>query len=236
MTLLSIVQTVSDSIGLPRPSQVISSTDLTVRAMLSLANEEGNELARRGSWQALVKEASFATADGTASYALSTIAPDFRHILNDTSWNRTARRSMGGPMSSQAWQANQAWVAASPFQQFRIRGGNIIITPTPTTVETIYFEYVSNSWCESSTGTDQSAWAADTDVGILDEYLMGLGLKFRWLKSKGFPSYYEAEQKYNSEVQKALSRDGGAKTVNLNRRGYGRINSNGMTPDTGYGS
>lgn len=235
MTLLSIVQQTCDAIGLPRPSTVISSTDQTVRSLLSLANEEGNELARRGSWQALVKEATFQTVNGTASYSLSTIASDFRHILNDTSWNRDARRTMEGPLSSQEWQAQQAWVAVSPFQQFRIRGNSIIITPTPTTAEDIYFEYVSNSWCESSGGTDQTAWAADTDVGILDEYLMGLGIKFRWLKSKGMPQYLEAEQKYNSEVQKALARDGGARTVQLNRRNSAALKLRGRIPDTGFG-
>lgn len=236
MTLLSTINQVQDSIGLPRSSTVISSTDQTVRTLLAFANEEGNALARRGSWNKLVKEATFVTVNGTASYALSTIAPDFRHLLNDTSWNRDSRRSMGGPLSSQDWQAQQAWVAASPFQQFRIRGGDILITPTPTTAENIYFEYVSNSWCKSSGGTDQTAWAADTDVGILDEYLMGLGIKFRWLKSKGFPAYVEAEQMYNLEVQKALGRDGGARTVNLNSRSASRLKSQGIIPDTGYGS
>lgn len=235
MSLLTMLQQVSDSIGLPRPSSIVSSTDQTVRSLLAIANEEGNALARRGSWNKLVKEATFATVNGTASYPLATIAPDFRHLLNDTSWNRSSRRSMGGPMSSQDWQAQQAWVAASPFQQFRIRGGSILITPTPTTAENIYFEYVSNSWCESSLGVDQTAWSADSDVGILDEYLMGLGVKFRWLKSKGFPAYMEAEQMYNSEVQKALGRDGGARTVSLNGRSSSRLRSQGLIPDTGYG-
>lgn len=236
MTLLSIINRVQDAIGLPRSSTVISSSDQSVRSLLALAQEEGDELSRRGSWQALVKEASFSTVNGTASYAMSAIASDFRHILNDTAWNRTSRRSMDGPLSSQDWQARQAWVAASPLQQFRIRGNNVIITPTPTSAETIYFEYVSNSWCESSGGTDQTAWAADTDVGILDEYLMRLGVKFRWLKSKGFPAYQEAEGKYELEVAKALGRDGGARTVNLNRRNRGGLSVNGMVPDTGFGS
>lgn len=236
MTLLTMVNQVQDSIGLPRSSTVISSTDQTVRSLLAIANEEGNALARRGSWNKLVKEATFATVNGTASYSLSSIASDFRHLLNDTSWNRDSRRSMGGPMSSQDWQAQQAWVAASPIQQFRIRGGSILITPTPTTAENIYFEYVSNSWCESALGVDQTAWAAESDVGILDEYLMGLGVKFRWLKSKGFPAYVEAEQMYNLEVQKALGRDSGAPTVNLNSRSSARLRAIGMIPDTGYGS
>jgi hypothetical protein len=48
------------------------------------------------------------------------------------------------------------------------------------------FEYQSTYFCQSSAGADQSAWAADTDVGVLDENLMELGVIWRFKKKNGW--------------------------------------------------
>ena len=54
----------------------------------------------------------------------------------------------------------------------------------PTAGDTWTFEYVSSNWCQGASGTAQSAWAEDTDTGILDEKLMKLDIIWRWKASK----------------------------------------------------
>jgi len=50
--LATILNTVCDEIGLPRPAQYISSVDPTARQLVALAQREGNELSMRpGAWE-----------------------------------------------------------------------------------------------------------------------------------------------------------------------------------------
>jgi len=79
--------------------------------------------------------------------------------------------------------------------------------PVPTAGHTIAFEWVTKNWCESSVGTGQSAWAADNDVGRLDEGLMTAGLIWRWKESQGL-EYAEDFRKYEILVNDAIARDG----------------------------
>jgi len=214
MTLLSMLQDVADEIGVARPTAIIDSTDQTVRTLLGLANKEGAELAERGPWQELITEETFSTANGTASYALSTVGSDYDRMLNDTIWNRTTRRPVGGPLSPQGYQADQASGTNYPFGRFRIQGGNIIITPTPTSVETVAFEYISDQWCQSSGSVGQTAWTADDDTGKISESLMADGIIWRWLKRKGF-EWEPDERAYQKRVDKALGRSGSAPTLGM---------------------
>jgi hypothetical protein len=68
---------------------------------------------------------------------------------------------------------------------------------------------VSNAWCKSAGGVAQSTWAADSDTGILDEYLIKLGLCWRVLRRLGM-SYADELDEYERALAKALAHDGGA--------------------------
>lgn len=205
MSLLTLIQGAADRIGLRRPTTVINNTsDKNAATLLGFAQQEGKELARRASWQKLTQEATFATANGTAGYDTES---DFDWYINDTIFNRTQRRRLTGPLSNDEWQLVQSSLVNLVNPGFRFRGGQIVITPTPTSIETIAYEYVSKNWCESSSGTDQVAWAADDDVGLLDEELMTLGVVWRFRQAKGF-DYSEQFRTYETQVAQAIIRDG----------------------------
>jgi hypothetical protein len=59
MALLDVVQSVAVRLGLGKPAAAASSTDTNILQMVEYANEAGQELAKRYSWQALNKEATF---------------------------------------------------------------------------------------------------------------------------------------------------------------------------------
>jgi hypothetical protein len=73
---------------------------------------------------------------------------------------------------------------------------------------------VFNAWCKSEGGVAQNAWAADSDTGILDEYLIKLGLRWRVLRRLGM-SYADELDEYERALAKALAHDGGAAILDL---------------------
>lgn len=234
MSLLDIVQDACDEIGISQPSAVIGNDSDQIRQMLALSNAEGKRLARRYRWQVLQKEATFTTLAAASQGDINTIASDgFLYVLNDTIWNRDTRRPVFGPLAPRDWQMLQASPITGPFDEYRIRGDLLLFEPTPTAGETCAFEYISKHWCESSGGTGQEAWAADADVGRLDEGLMTLGLIWRWKKAKGF-DYAEDFNEYEALVADAMARDGSKATLDLGG-GITDFQPGIFVPQTGYG-
>jgi hypothetical protein len=212
MTLLTTINRCQDWLSLPRSAVVATSTDDNVRTLLSLAQEEGKELARRCEWQAITKEKTFTSIAAVSQ--TGAIPTDFDRIVNESMFNRTRKRRVVGPLTSQEWQAQLGVVASVLTDAFRIRGDAILLTPTPPAGDTYAYEYVSLNWCQTSGGTGQTAWAADTDTGILSEDLMGLGIRWRFKKSRGL-DYAEDFRTYQMEVNQAIARDGGKRTIDM---------------------
>lgn len=155
---------------------------------------------------------------GQSDYALPA---DFQRPVDNTMWDRSRFWSMRGPLSPQQWQLYKSSVIgrASIQRRFRFRRTNgqmvFSIDPVPTDNNSaLVFEYVSNAWCESITGTPQNQWEADTDIGILDEDLLMLGTRWRVYRRLGF-AYQEELSEYETEVSKAMAVDGGAAILSL---------------------
>lgn len=213
MTLLTIVNDAQAVLNLPITSTVVTNTGDTQRQLLRLCNMAGREIARAYPWQVLVTERSFTTT-ATEQQTGETLPADFGWVVDDTLWNRTTTDRVWGPLSSQSWQAQKATGTSVAWSQFRIRANSFYFLPSPTAGQTIYYEYVSKYWCESSGGTDQEKWAADTDVGRIDEYLLTLGLIWRWKAAKGL--YYEEEKaEFDRELSAAKARDGARRRTSI---------------------
>lgn len=236
MTLLAVIQTACNEIGIDPPSSVIGNANSQIKQLLALANREGNNLSSRNynGWNILTREATFTTVATESQGSVETIAPGYRYIINQTIWNRTQRRPVYGPISPQNWQMLQSSPVTGPYDQFRIRGGNILFDPIPSAGETCAFEYVTSNWCESSGGTGQDAWADDTDVGRLDEDLMTLGIIWRWQAAKKL-QYAENYAEYERRVTDAISRDG-TKPIGRLGGGVAEFAPGIFVPQTGYGS
>lgn len=225
MTLLSIVQNVSDIVGVPRPSAVVTSTDQTVRTMLALSNQGGKQLAKErgksGGWIILQGVHTFSTVDGTEEYSLPS---DYDRPINDTFWDRSSYWQMVGPTSPQRWE----WIKSglvepvSPYLNWRMRrgtAGNVnkfYVDPTPTAAYDLAFEYISNAWVLSGSST-YSSWQADDDTSLLPEYLHELDLIWRFKAAKGF-DYAADLATFEINRDRELGGDGGAPTLNMSPR------------------
>lgn len=216
MSALTIIQSVASKILGAPPAAVFSSTDPAIVQLRSLMNEEGQELARGASfdhaWRALITETTFST---TAAAAQTGAVPsDFGWYIDDTMWNRTTQWPINGPMTSQEWQASQAVPTTGIYPFFRFRGSSLLIYPTPIASQTVAYEYVTKNWAQTSGSSGLAAMTADTDTALLEERLIELGVRWRYLKAKGL-SYDEDFRTYQLEVGKAISRDGGRRTHSL---------------------
>lgn len=216
MSLLTLVQDAADRLGIVRPSLVVGSADQQVRQLLGLAQEEGKELARRHPWQGITKEKTF-TAAATETQT-GVIPSDFDRIVNGTFFNRTLKRRVEGPLNAPEWQNYKASTTTVLFDAYRIRGDVMLLAPTPTAGDSYAFEYVSTFWCTtaSSSTPTLAAFEADTDIGLINEEIMTLGVVWRFLKAKGL-DYSEPFRSYEAQLLLMAGRDGGHRTVSLAR-------------------
>jgi hypothetical protein len=214
VTLATILNSVCDEIGIGRPTTYFGNTDPTARQLVALAQTECEDLMSRTRWENLIREATHTTLAAESQGAIATIAPGFRSFIARTQWNRTRQWPLGGPDSPQMWQTRQATVNTGVFNNFRLRGGLLMITPAPPAGETIAFEYNSEYFCESGAGTDQTAWTADTDVPLLTARLIKWGLIWRFRKAKGL-DYGEDFRLYEERVVDAIAQDGSAPVLDM---------------------
>lgn len=230
MSLLTIVQDVADRIGVVRPASVIGSSDHRVRNLLALAQQEGKELARRYSWQVLTKEKTFTTV--AAETQTSAVPSDFDRIIPGTFYNRTRARLVTGPLTAQEYADYKGRLTSLVYEAFRIRGGSILILPTPAANETMAYEYVSKWWAgvAADTAPTLAAFAADTDQTFLDEEAMTLGVVWRFLRSRGL-DYGEAFAAYERHVAQLSGRDGGTRTLHMGSRSDRRVPRAPQVPD-----
>lgn len=234
MSLLTICRDALQRLsGFDVPSTYFGNNNLTAVSCVALVTQEGKGLERAHRWQELITEYTFTTVSGQATYSLPS---DFRAFANMSQWDRHNRWRMTGPTPSVVyqWLNSGLTVAAANLRWFAVRGNLFTIFPTPTTTgDIIAFDYYSKSWItKQSDQTHVSEFTADLDAPRLDEELLTLGLKWRFLQSKGMP--FEPEYKeYESLKEDLLADNGGRGPIDLNRPYVPTLYGN--LPDTGYG-
>lgn len=220
MSLLTIVQDVCGEIGIPIPTSVVGNNSELVQQLFRLAKREGQELSTGASvalsydWQVLQSEATWTSTATESQGALSTLAPGFEYIINDTVFDRTQQWQLPGPLSQQVWQWRKATTASGPYPEWRIQGGTLYMYPVPTAGHTMVFEYQSSYWCQDNAGTPKATWTVDTDTSRIDEELVKLGLIWRFRKAKGL-DYAEDFRSYQISVTHAIARDGGKPRLSM---------------------
>lgn len=204
MSLLTTVQRFCRRTNITVPTVVIDSTDAQISQIYSLLEEEGNDLSGRGNWQTLTQEATLTTIADESQGCIQDIAcPGFRYIKNDTMWDRTENLPVI-VVDGVDWQAEKGFSTTSPRYRARIRGDELIVTPTPVAGNIWAFEFVTWYWIG---GNSKQYFTADTDSIDLPEPIIQMGLRWRWKKEKGF-EYAEDFRTYEKLVADALSRQG----------------------------
>mgnify|MGYP001600940357 CR=1 FL=1 len=216
MSVLDIAQNVAKETGFTAPSSLVGSSDEIAIQLLALIKNETRALSDRFIWQALVKRATFNFVNGTESYALSTIASDFKDFIFETVWNYTSRRPLIAPISPQDYEIQKNYLITSGIDKMiYVYNDTIYISPTPSNTDTIYFEYTTTKIYKDNAvpAVGKTAITADTDSTVIREFLVQAGVKLRFMVAKGLimpgqiPQSFEY-QDYDAQVQRAMLTDG----------------------------
>ena len=213
-TALQIVRSACLRVGVNRPSTASGATDLQTQQMWGLLSFEGQQLCARFDWQACTLEKTFTTIASTDQGAFVGGAQinfadsdAYDHVISDTLWDRTTKYAPR-PTTGDVWQGEVASGITGPYGKFRIRGGNLIIYPTPAAGLTLAFEYKTKNWVAITATADPTldAFSDDAQYSVLDWQIIEQGLVWRWLKTKGF-EYAEDFNTYEAMVADAMTRD-----------------------------
>jgi|TARA_R110000824_G_scaffold129910_1_gene291509 hypothetical protein len=209
MTLLTICQDAAKIIGITAPNAVTASTDTSVIQLEACANQEGRAQVQRYKWEVLIKEGSHTTLAAESQGTMVSIASDFGRFSNNTMWNRTTDRTYYGPITGSEWQRILAVVSGGITNYFRIRGGLLLMHPTPTAGQSVKFEYISKNWVDTSGGSTANAdkFSGDSQTTVLEEELVVLGVVWRFLKIKGLP-FQQQFMEYQARVEEYSGHDG----------------------------
>jgi len=212
MTLLSTAQEIlKQTKSATIPTTIIGNNQAAAVQILEILNNSIVNLARSYDWQELTKEHTFNAVASQNNYSLPT---DFDRIVNNTFWNTSDTREMIGSISAQDWRIlNNSTIGAGTIAEYyRFRANEILIFPTPAGTDGYVFEYITKNIVEDSGGTGQTGWLADTDVPVIDEYILKLDATWNLLKSQGRP-YAEDQRKANLALAERLGINAGRQTI-----------------------
>jgi len=212
MTLLNICQdilkeTKSSSI----PSIIIGNNEDVAVQIFQAVKTSITDLARNYQWQELQKEYTFSSVISQAGYNLPS---DFDRLIDNTFWNASQNWAMIGGLTPESWRVlkNSLITQAETVEYYRIRGNQIIIHRTPSVVENYVFEYISKNIVKSASDVEQTGFLADTDITVIDEYLVRLDTTWRWLKNNG-RSYAEEKNIAEKAIAERIKANGSRGTI-----------------------
>jgi len=212
MTLLTTAQEIlRETKAATIPSTIIGNNQDSAKQVLEALTVAVVNISRSYDWQELQKEHTFNSVAATQGYNLPS---DFDRITDNTFWNTTELRDVIGPTSPKDWRilTNSTISGSTANDYFRIRDGQVLIFPIPTAIEGYIYEYCTDLIVESSGGAGQVTWLADSDVPVVDEYLIRLDATWRLLNMQGKP-YAEKQRELDLALAERISRNGGRRTI-----------------------
>lgn len=208
-TILALIQKFARKNNLEVPSVVFASTDAGVLQLRECLDDAGRHIHRKSNWQITLRRASWISIAGEDQGAINTlIGADLDYIVPDSFWDTTERKPIFGPVLDRDWQALKALVPSSPYYQYRVMGGKLLIRGPMVVNHTLSLIWKSRNWLEVSagSGTYVEAISADTNVPFWDDELMLLGLKAYWKEIKSLPNDKDMLA-FNMAVFDAASKD-----------------------------
>ena len=227
-------QNAAEEVGFTAPTTIINNTDASAIRLLRHAARTGAILAKE-TWQEMQKTHSFSTSIGEPQYSLPS---DYRSMITGTLWNQTTDTEIFliGPRQ---WSYQKSVVTSTFYDRYRLLGDDsgpdigklFTIHPTPTAVETIFYQYYSKNWLTDLNGTTEyAAFQADADLVTFDEEMFTMGIIWRLLKTLG-QDYGQEKAEFDRQHEICLAQSG--TTGQLHADGNTATLSN--IPETGFG-
>jgi hypothetical protein len=216
MSLLSIVKSVMDSNGWPAvTASVAASTDQNMRQCLALANSSLSSVSYKKNWPVLIREHSFTTVGGQEAYPLPA---DFHHLVSPSAVNSDQYYQLKGSLTPIQWyryvfNGGISWTDGFMLDAF---GKTFKVTPLPTAAESITFMYITSNIAKTADGTPTTRYTQDTDMSLVDEDIIELGLTWRWRQKKGLDFTAELAE-YNGTLNQRFAQSLGTGELPIGR-------------------
>ena len=215
-TLLSICTRAIDEISsFNVPTFIVGNTeDDTAKTLLAAAFKVGEELIRDYDWNEMSRTATVTTV---AADALYPVEDDYDRLASDTMWDGTLDRRMLGHTTRRQWAAiTNSAVSAQLTYHWRLFGGQIQVEPTPTSVFSFNYEYLSKVYCRDMSGVDRvDGWTADSDVPVLPADLFIHGIRYYFGESKNLPGVGKWAAEYDAVIGSRQNKNVPSQAVNM---------------------
>jgi hypothetical protein len=235
VALLTSATRVADEVGLTRPTALAASSDQLARQMFALANATLEELSEKD-WPILVERYEFNTVVDQAEYSLPA---DFKRQIADTAYLASAYYEMRGSLTPAEWERRRSGLPSYIGRyRYRVFGNplQLHMTPAPQTVESVVLEYISNKLATDVNGAPVELYTSDTDVSVVPEELVRMGLKWRIKHAKGL-DYSEDYNRYDSACKTRMAHELNLGAMPVAQRSYADTPElgDGYVPETGFG-
>lgn len=205
MTLKEMLNQILSEAGFDELNEFFGSTRSEAKQLIALSNRELAKL-ERDDWQVL-KKTHTVTMTTATTY---TFPSDYERFVYDTAWGNN--QPVDFPVDDAVWtHLTGRGITAGVQHRMRIDGNRLEILD-PVDGDTITIEYISNAPIVSASFTSRERFEADNDILLLDDDLFMLGVKWRFLKSRGLE--WQADYQEYRELYKSLrAADQSAKTI-----------------------
>ncbi len=214
MNILEIAQEAADICAVQRPTDLFNSSVQNDQLFASVVHSTLDSLMRRAEWQAITREGVLYTTDGQTDYLIENVAPDFHSLVNGTMYIRDNMRFVIGAISEERWAREKQFHTPEIDVLFKIQNNKFKFLKDPGNLK-LHFTYKSNAVCyDAETEEPKPRLTANTDIPIFDEYLVKLGIIWRWNKRTGL-DYTEEYNEYQRELEKSYAETKAAGDIRL---------------------
>lgn len=218
-TVLDIITEVCLNVGYPVPTTIFSAEDMTYQQMGQCFNDAGRDLLIVHNWPRIVRTHTVSVVSDYSGQKEKGFAlpSDFYCFQNDTFWNNDTQWPLRGPATPAQWRTLMVRNYISQFSLvWRNKENMFYIMSPPDAAQDISFEYQSNSWVTDSLGNPLTVAVSETDIPLLDPYVLKQFTRAKWLESKGFKSD-AAYRDFYIAVRRSIGAEEGGTTLSLNR-------------------
>ena len=214
MNILEIAQEAADICAVQRPTDLFNSSVQNDQLFASVVHSTLDSLMRHAEWQAITREGVLYTTDGQTDYLIENVAPDFHSLVNGTMYIRDNMRFVIGAISEERWAREKQFHTPEIDVLFKIQNNKFKFLKDPGNLK-LHFTYKSNAVCyDAETEEPKPRLTANTDIPIFDEYLVKLGIIWRWNKRTGL-DYTEEYNEYQRELEKSYAETKAAGDIRL---------------------
>uniref|UniRef100_UPI0005B4F2DA phage adaptor protein n=1 Tax=Rhizobium fredii TaxID=380 RepID=UPI0005B4F2DA len=165
----------------------------------TLAQEAGDEIARRADWQKTLKSLTVTASPENFPSNFQRLTPGGAVRKSDGTFIRPVT-------NSGQWAVIVGVPSTTPY--FFMKGGQFLFSPTSAAVSAV-IDYVSKNWVLNDPAGEQAIFSADDDTTLFPERLLVKGIVWRWKRQKGL-AFEDNLAEFEADLAQEINADRGA--------------------------